>query len=305
MSTVPRVSVVIPAHNAASFISGTLASVYEQTIAPEEVIVVNDGSTDETESVLRRLGSRLPPSFTWMSIPNSGGPATPRNLGIEQTNGEYVAFLDQDDIWYPTKLARQLEHFASEPGLALSFTGYRFVAGDRTRLVLQDDWDPDPAVVLVKLMISPAAVGPPSTVMIRREALKAVPPFDNRVGFSDDWKMWLHIAAAGLRMDYVPDVLVDYRWHGANLSSTTRSERLDSATRMFDAFFQHPGLPHIVRKRGRRCRSYWHVEIAIDAAQHGDTSRARRHILRAAQIRPLSIRPGWIRVVGMGAPPPF
>jgi glycosyltransferase involved in cell wall biosynthesis len=89
---------VTPTYNAASFIPETLASVYEHTVAPGEVIVVNDGSPDETESVLRRLGSSLPPSFTWISIPNSGGWSTPRNLGIERTNGEYVAFVDQDDM---------------------------------------------------------------------------------------------------------------------------------------------------------------------------------------------------------------
>ena len=298
----PRVSVVIPAYNGERFIAEAVQSVYRQSALPDEVLVINDGSTDNTERELRRLGAELPESFRWYSRVNSGGPAAPRNLGITATEGDYIAFLDQDDVWHRAKLERQLEQFAAQPELALSFTGYRFVSDDESRVVRIDDWDPDPAVVLDRLMLSPAAVGPPSTVMMKREVIERVGGFDASVGYSDDWKMWLRVAALSLPMGYLPEPLVDYYWHGENLS-TGRSKQLASATRMFDSFFSDRDLPAPIGKRAGRVRAYWYFEAAIDARQRGDLSAARRHALKAAAIRPKSMRPGWIRVLGIGPPP--
>jgi glycosyltransferase involved in cell wall biosynthesis len=278
-----------------------LASVYAQTIRPDEVLVVNDGSTDGTESVLRSLEATLPASFKWVSRQNTGGPAGPRNFGIGRTAGEYVAFLDQDDAWYPTKLERQLEHFRSDPDLALSFTGYKRVEGDTAQLVQHDDWDPNPAVVLEKLMHS-VAVGPTSTVVIRRRALEQVPPFDEGVSSGDDWKMWLRIAAAGLKIDYLPNVLAEYRWHGSNLS-LGESKHFDIACLLFDRFFNEPGVPPSIRRHGPRWRARWHMLTAIHAIQRGDKRRARSHIAIAARLHPPSIRPGWVRMLGLGKPP--
>jgi glycosyltransferase involved in cell wall biosynthesis len=296
------VSVVIPVYNGERFVAEAIESVYAQTVAVAELVVVNDGSTDGTERLLQALAPELPDSFSWETTANSGGPARPRNRAIERTTGDYIAFLDQDDLWYPTKLERQLQSISNAPDIALSFTGYRFVEPDASRVVIQSDWDPDPAVVLNRLLVSPAAVGPPSTVLLRRAALQSLPKFDDRVGYCDDWSMWLHMAAAGMEMDYVSEVLVDYRWHGENLS-LGRANQLSSATRMFDVLFSEPDLPQSLRRRARRCRAYWYLEAAIDAIQAGDTARARRNVMTAARIRPLSVRPGWVRMLGLGSPP--
>src|SRR5689334_17741383 len=118
------ISIVVTAYNSGSFLDAAVASVYAQTVAPAEVIVVDDGSTDDTGDRLRRLASTLPASFTYKTK-RHGGIASALNLGIGVAAGDYVAFLDHDDTWHPRKLERQVQHLASSPELALSFTGYR------------------------------------------------------------------------------------------------------------------------------------------------------------------------------------
>jgi glycosyltransferase involved in cell wall biosynthesis len=295
----PNVSVVMPVYNGAEFLADAIASVYAQTVLPEQVVVINDGSTDGTEALLRRLEPSLPSSFGWVSQENRGV-ASAHNRGVSLASGELIAFLDQDDTWHPTKLARQLEHFASDPSLSLSFTGYRRIIGDTATVFKLDHWDPDPQAVVDRLMWS-CIVGPPCTVLLRREILNGLPGFDESLSICDDWLMWLNVAGAGLKVGYLPDALADYRWHGGNLSGK-RGLYLEEACEVLDRFFRTYPTP-AVRRRSKRYRARWHMEASIYAIQNGDKPLARRHILKAARTRPRSIRPGWVRMLGLGAPP--
>src|SRR5436190_13734941 len=106
------VSVIIPVYNG-KFLEEAVASAYAQTSPPGEVIVINDGSTDDTERHIRNLASELPPNFIWRTKEN-GGAASARNAGLRLATGTHIAFLDADDVWHPEKLKRQLEHFDSD-----------------------------------------------------------------------------------------------------------------------------------------------------------------------------------------------
>jgi teichuronic acid biosynthesis glycosyltransferase TuaG len=307
-SSSPSISVVIPDYNSA-FLEEAVASAYAQTVASSKVIVVNDGSTDDTEARLSRLSSSLPDSFVWRTKPN-GGAASARNFGLQLVTGNYVAFLDSDDIWHPTKLQRHLEHFASDPDLALSFTGYDFAYVDasarppRPPVIHHEHWDPDPEVVLEELLFRTCAAGTMSTVMIRREALARVTPFDERLTITDDHQMYLEVAVRRLKMDYLPGVLVKKRVHSDNISRDNAAIREDIC-QMYDRFFDdHTSeLPEHIQERADKLRAHWHLVTAIDAIQRGDKARARRHLLSAARRRPRSIRPGWVRMLGVGPPP--
>ena len=327
----PSVSVVIPAYNGENTIREAIESAYSQTVAPAEVIVVNDGSTDATESILQRLSSTLPPTFRWVTKQN-GGPGSARNVGVRLAGGEFVAFLDQDDLWAPEKTARQLEQFASEPQLALSFTG-RTLSAQRTgsgSLLQGDECEPtghpralagamaaaagdaepfratvtpDPDVVLEALM-GHSTIGTSSAVMVRREAFDRVPPFQEKSSV-DDWMMWLQMASSGMRFGFISEPLVQYRWHEGNLSGD-RLRQLTDVCAMLDDFSATAALPRRVRKeiRIRWWRAHWHLIAAIEALLCGERHQARRHIVRAAWIHPSSIRPGWSRMLGIGLPPP-
>src|SRR3982750_4832480 len=118
-STGTGVSVVLPVYNGRQFLSEAVASIYAQTAPPDEVIVVNDGSTDDTEELLRRLEAELRESFRWVSRAHRGE-ASARNTGLGLAHGEFVAFIDYDDRWYSEKLAKQLGQLVSEPELGVS-----------------------------------------------------------------------------------------------------------------------------------------------------------------------------------------
>lgn len=271
------VSVVIPVHNGGPFLAEAIESVYAQSHSPAECIVVDDGSTDDTPTILERFEGR--DGFRWYRKVQ-GGEASARNFGIEQASGEYVAFLDHDDVWLPEKLKRQLSEF--EPEWAMAFTGYETVPAQESEGGGQQAWDPDPVAVLRRLERG-CAVMPMSSVMVRREVLRRVGPFEQVSPYGDDWLMWLRVAAAGHRIGYLPEVLTKYRWHGQNLSAPGR--HFDAACAVFDAYGDS------------RLRARWRLLAAIDARERHDRRAARRRMREAVLIRPRSARAGWIRLL--------
>jgi glycosyltransferase involved in cell wall biosynthesis len=328
----PRVSVIIPAYNCENTVREAVESAYSQTVPPAEVIVVNDGSTDTTESILVGLAPSFPSTFRWITKQNSG-PGSARNVGVRLATGDFVTFLDSDDLWASGKTARQLEQFASDPQLTLSFTGRIVVtqessmrssaltsreggaanysqgfagalaaaAGDAQPF--RTTTTPDPEAVLESLMAHPT-IGSSSVVMVRREAFNRVPRFKEKTTV-DDWTMWLQMATAGMRFGFIPEPLVKYRWHGDNLTGD-RLRQLADICAMLDHFDATTALSRRVRRRTRIrwWRAHWHLVAAIEALQRGQVHEARGHILCAVRIHPPSVRPGWARMLGIGLAPP-
>ena len=114
----PLVSVIIPAYNSADFIDEALKSVFDQTYKDLEIIVVDDGSTDDTRAVLEKYGDRVNYHYQ-----DNNGPASARNRGIKLARGKYIAFLDADDLWLPTKLEKQVALFKNRENLGFVTTG--------------------------------------------------------------------------------------------------------------------------------------------------------------------------------------
>jgi glycosyltransferase involved in cell wall biosynthesis len=269
------VSVVIPTYNGMDFLAETVESAANQTAPPAEIVVINDGSTDGTGDLLRELVHRFP-TLRWVTQPN-GGEASARNRGIEESRGELIAFLDHDDLWLPQKLERQLAHLEANPSLGVSFSDCEY-SGQHF-----NEWDPHPEAVLSVLSRS-SAIASASVAVVRRSALDRVPRFEQLPHFGTDWLMWLRLALAGEEIGYLPETLAVHRWHRANLSASERTF-YEAACDVFDR------LPN------RRWRARWHLEAAIDAQRRAEPDRARSHVLIAARSRPLSIRPGWIRLL--------
>ena len=112
----PKISVVIPVYNGALFIQGALQSVLNHTAPPIEIIVVDDGSTDGTTDVVRLVNSAVPIRYHRQ---DNQGPSVARNLGVSLASGDWIAFLDADDIWHPEKLAIQADLIQAHPDVAL------------------------------------------------------------------------------------------------------------------------------------------------------------------------------------------
>ena len=231
MSERPLVSVVIPAYNAAAYLGEAVSSVLVQEGPPREIIVVDDGSTDDTAAVADSFGNRI----RYRRIPPSGGPARPRNTGIAMARGELVALLDADDVMLPGKLAAAVAAFAGRPRAGLLCTDFQGIDGEgrvirerwladyrHFRRALQPQPEDDlgllPARQALHELILANFVGT-SSVVCRRETLADVGPFDESLPNSDDRDMWFRIARHGWDFLFIDRPLHGYRKHGVGVTA--------------------------------------------------------------------------------------
>ncbi|MDY0013830.1 MAG: glycosyltransferase family A protein [Rhodocyclaceae bacterium] len=188
----PTVSVVIPAYNAAWCVARAIDSVLAQGFQDLELIVVNDGSTDDTSKVLAGYGAAL----KTIEQPN-GGLSNARNSGIQAARGRYVALLDADDWWLPGKLAGQVALMEACPALVFCSTSAKLEAPDGTRL---GEWRGRnaPLSTLEAIFAENAFVaGSGSAVLVRRDALIQAGGFDETLRSLEDIDMWMRLAAIG------------------------------------------------------------------------------------------------------------
>lgn len=192
MTDSPRVSVVIPAYNAAWCVARAIDSVLAQSFRDFELIVVDDGSTDATAEVLSRYGSAL----QIISKPN-GGMSSARNAGIGAAKGYYVAFLDADDRWLPEKLARQLELLEKHPDLA--FCAAVATLEDPTGMKI-GEWRGhagSPAGVSEVFSNHGAVAGGASAVVAKRHLVAELGGFDETLAGAEDTDLWIRLAGRG------------------------------------------------------------------------------------------------------------
>lgn len=208
------VSVIIPVFNGARFLERCLDSVLAQTLLPQQIIVVNDASTDGTAEILHAYSQRTPLIHVITNSRNRKLPTT-RNIGIAASTAPWVAFLDADDVWLPTKLERQIEFLkTADSKVGVVYCGYK---------VIDDKDDPMPHA-----LITPPSVrgdvfmnllqggnlisGSASAVLVRRSALDAAGHFNESLTFAEDWDLWLRLARV-CTFDFVPEDLVLIRRH--------------------------------------------------------------------------------------------
>ena len=208
----PSISVVIPAYNASRFLAETLESALAQTLPPDDVVVVDDGSTDDTAAIAERFAPRV----RVFRRTNHGLPAS-RNFGVEMTTSEWIAFLDADDLWEPNKLERQLEEL-TRTGADVCYTGHVLLMqqGETTRLGAVIDV---PAAEDVRKTLFEHGPFMPSGVIVRRTALEAVNGFDAAMRHgNEDYDLWLRMIHAGTKFAACREPLLLYRRHEGNWS---------------------------------------------------------------------------------------
>ena len=190
------VSVVIPAYNAAAFIAEAVASVRAQTVPVQEIVIVDDGSTDATREVVAGLGAGI----VLLRQPQQGAAAA-RNHGAEKATGTWLAFLDADDLWLPAKQAAQLAVFAAAPHTDVVFGhGSNFiVAANGTR----QEEPPRPAYL-------------PAAALLRREYFLRQARFDAKLSPNEVVAWNLHLKASGAVVAVVPELVMLRRLHPTN-----------------------------------------------------------------------------------------
>lgn len=278
---IPLFSVVIPAYNASAFVAECIESVLAQTDPDFEVIVVDDGSTDNTSKIVTSFtDSRL----TLIQRTN-GGLAAARNTGIAGAKGTFVAFLDADDRWLPEKLASHRHVLDAHPEASVSYDWAAFInaEGVLTGLYMAQTRR---AITHEALMIK-NYLGNGSTSVVRRSVLESFNGFDEQLFRLVDRELWVRLTYYGHTLQLVPKVLTEYRQHSSSFTSDT--------TRMLqglEEFFQRIKLyaPESVSKFALLATASMHRWMARAAFVAQDYNRARYH---ARQSLASSIQIVW------------
>jgi hypothetical protein len=225
-----RLSAVITAYNCAGTIAEAIDSVLGQTRLPDEIVVVDDGSTDQTRQVVAASIEKGGPGagVRYIYQANQGAGAA-RNRGIGETSGELIAFLDGDDVWLPEKCRMQEEIFLARPQVNL-VSGQAWwweVASGQRRLVQLEMKDVGRGR---RDLLIENWIGNPSMVMLRRSVLETAGCFDRSLRWGQDWELWMRIvsrAGAGLAsVVMLPESLIIYRSHPNNLTHAHSHARL-------------------------------------------------------------------------------
>jgi glycosyltransferase involved in cell wall biosynthesis len=218
-----KVTVVIPVYNGASFIDHALQSVLAQTQRADEIVVVNDGSTDDSAEAIATAVNRVSGVDIVVISQENGGQSCARNTAVARASGDLIAFLDQDDSWHPEHLAVLTEGFESDPTLGWVYSDFDEMDANGllvTRGYLAVTDSPQPKSSVVDYIIRDAMILPTASV-IRAAALNAVGGFDERLSGYEDDDLFLRLFRAGWQCRFEPRSLVQFRVHA--LSSSARS----------------------------------------------------------------------------------
>ena len=238
----PEVSVIIPAHNAAQYLPEAVDSVLGQTFNDFEILIIDDGSTDNTEEVLRRYHSKV----RYFSQQNSGVAVT-RNRGIERAQGRYIAFLDADDTWMPHKLERQMAAMAEHKDYRICYSAFTVTGPDLAPISVSRSRRQSHA--LEDLLLQGNVVATPTTVMGERALFVEAGGFDPALSQCADWDMWVRLAALTDFL-YIDEPLACYRQHSSNMSRNAPLLEQDSF-RVLEKGFAMDGVREQLRARRR------------------------------------------------------
>jgi glycosyltransferase involved in cell wall biosynthesis len=285
----PRVSVIIPAYNIATFIGETLQSVFAQTFADYEVIVINDGSpdTEEFERVLEPYRERI----RYLKQENRGA-SVARNAGLRAARGEFVAFLDGDDLWAPNYLEEQLE-FAGEHGCDLVCADAMIFgcSADAGRTYFEAVMKTAPATGDVTFLdlVSGERSLITSGVVVRRQLIFDIGLFDETLRNAQDFDLWLRLAKGGARLSYQRRVLLHYRSHpdsltGDAINSHHRElwifDKIEQSYEFTPA--QRAEVATVIRNR----RALLQYELGKLYLLPSDFARARKAFATSNRLRP-------------------
>ncbi len=274
----PVVSVIVTSFNYGRFLSGAIESVLAQTYSPLDIVVVDDGSTDDTASVARAYADR---GVSYLRTPH-GGAARARNAGVGVTAGPLVAFLDADDAWLPNKIERQVGHLRRHPEIAL-VSCHAYACDERMQRESVVHAAEDPSRWMLERLLVHNVVLNPTCVVVRRPALDRVGGFSDLTKW-EDWDTWLRIAKMS-RLGFIPEVLAEVRRHNRGLSPRDGYEHLALDQAIFDRHITDVASRWRRRVLRRRARSISYFHVARLMAGH-DRVAARRFAVRALVLDP-------------------
>lgn len=249
----PKVSVIIPRYNMATYICDALSSILSQSFQDYEVLVVDDASTDDTRALVMQVGdSRI----RLVGQRSRRGPSAARNAGIRQARGEYIAFLDADDIWLPTKLELQSDLLSKQLSVGIVYCGAHEVDNSLRYLRTPDlgpAWPLAGHDAFIRLLEQKhSVVAPLSTMMLRKVCFDAVVLFDEQIVQAEEWDFLFRLAYRW-NIAFVSEPLVLYRMTGhfnpaKRLNRHIGQAHEETIKRAFSRVKGYPGLEALRKK---------------------------------------------------------
>lgn len=230
----PLVSVVIPAYNSGPYIKQTIDSVLAQSYKNFELIIINDGSNDNTISTISAYTDYR---ITIINQKNSGGPANPRNRGINAAKGEYICLLDADDLWFPNKLKITISQMIVDDCDLLVHWEQLEIVGKNTatKILKHGNFKEN---VFEQLIIFGNELSPSATVIKREFVMTHNIRFNENANFRivEDYDFWLQSALLGAKFSSLPLVLSTYKIHADGISQN-RSQQLNNLKTVLDSYY--------------------------------------------------------------------
>jgi glycosyltransferase involved in cell wall biosynthesis len=266
----PTVSAIITGYNYARFLPTAIESVLEQTRVPDEIIVVDDGSTDDTAEVVRRYAGK---GVRYVYRQN-GGAGAARNTGLRESSGDLIAFLDGDDRWLPEKIALQMAHFERHPSVGI-VTGSECQVYESGHVPYYLHRKPVGAASFYPWILVENTLGNPSLVLIKRECFDRVGLFDEGLPLGQDWEMWIRIARS-FPVGVVDATLILFTRHTTSWTAGSEAGRYTSNKQIVRRYIRKVPSPLL---RLRLLLAAQSMNLYYMAAARADSEAERRRVL--------------------------
>lgn len=282
----PEISVVMSAYNSADLIQRAIDSILDQSFENFELIILDDGSTDKTAEV---VNAYTDDRIRLIPLDHAGLPVA-LNRGISESKAPLIARHDSDDFSDPTRLAKQLEEFESDPGLDVVASWYNVVDEGGQLLGLKKTAEDDKALKSMLARRSPFCHG---SVMIRKDALIKVRGYDEQLFYSQDYDLWLRMAEAGLKFKCIPEPLYNYSitpdsiakgWAKLSYAVDIRKNAVEKSSG-----FRAPLIPSI---SSRRKSALWNYAVGSLALENGRRLKASKFFVKSLMSDPVFWRAG-------------
>jgi len=274
------ISVIIPAYNTAHLIGRSIKSVLSQTYQNFEIIVVDDGSTDELNEVVTAFNdNRI--QYIRHEV-NRGGSAA-RNTGVQNAKGNYIAFLDSDDEWLPEKLEKQIKVFQStSSNIGVVYTGWRWIR-DKDNIIIQEKI-PIYRGDVSRIILEEDGIGSLSTPLVKKDILTSIGGLDEKLPSRQDWDLWIRLSKV-CEMDFVPEILVNYYLRSGSISTNVYNKIYGTEQvleKYKSDFLSHPKI-----------LSKQYILLTILNLILNNTKKSRFYLRKSISLNPFDIKTYW------------
>lgn len=273
----PIISVIIPTYNRGNYLCSAIKSVLNQTFEDFEIVVVDDASTDNTRQVVDKFDDKR---IRYIRHKENKGGSAARNTGIKRSKAKFIAFLDDDDLWMPSKLEKQLDLINTNLETGAVYTGICIL--NKSDKIIRFESSSFTGSIFPHIL-KKNYVGGCSQLLVRKECFNRIGLFDENLLAGQDWDMWIRLAKH-YQFDYVNEPLVLYRVHDRRISTNPRAQ-MQAMKFMFKKFSKDLNISD----NHREILGFWHYRFGIFYCACGDLGKGKKEFVKAITNDPYSI----------------